>query len=438
MLRPAPSEGRLRRRLLGIGVIALGAAVVVVAVIKPDPFSDRQTIWAKFDNVNGLGSIDRDIRVAGVNEGEIGAVERVGDDALVELEVSEEIAVHADATVSLRPHTLFEGSAFVDLHPGSLSAPLIADGETIPRRNTRVYISFDEALRVLRAPVREGLRDLTSTAAAAIAGDAPDDLQSVLRTAPGLTREVGPTARALQGPEGHELASAIAASERAVSALAARESSLAPLAARANRTLAALGVDAAGPLDRALAELPAPLETLRDRGAAITALVERTGDLAVELRPVLVELAPALEGLQPLLAEATPAIRRAVPLVEGIATLMRRATNAAPGLQRLLETLRTPTGTLAERVLPAMTRDSRLGLPTYLQLIAAFAAGDAALRPFQTEANGPLGIGHMIRLGAYFDQEGTAGSAGGLIPCDSVGELDPGLAAQLEAAGVCR
>ena len=89
-------------------MVAIG---IVLAATKPNPFADRQTIWAEFDSVHGLGSIDRDIRVAGVNEGEIGEVVRVGDDALVELEVSDEIVVHADAQVELRPHTLFEGSA---------------------------------------------------------------------------------------------------------------------------------------------------------------------------------------------------------------------------------------------------------------------------------------------------------------------------------------
>ena len=135
--------------------------MLVLAVAKPNPFADRQTIWAEFDNVNGLGSIDRDIRVAGVNEGEIGEVERVGDDAAGRAGGRRRrSSVHADAQVALRPHTLFEGSAFVDLHPGSPSAPLIADGATIPRARPRVYVSFDEALRVLRKPVRERLREL--------------------------------------------------------------------------------------------------------------------------------------------------------------------------------------------------------------------------------------------------------------------------------------
>ncbi len=433
MLNHAP---RLRRRLIGIATILAVAVGLVIAAIRPDPFTDRQTVWAKFDNVNGLGAIDRDIRVAGVNEGEIGTVERVGDDALVELEVNSEIAVHADAQVALRPHTLFEGSAFVDLHPGSPSAPLIADGTTIPLRQTRVYVSFDEALRVLREPTRERLRELVRIGAAATADGSIDGLQRTLRAAPDLTRDLGPTARALQGSSRSELEGAISGTAATVSELARRESSLTELAGRANRTLAALDVDGAGPLDRALAALPGPLETLRDRGSALDALIARTGELAAELRPALRELAPALDELQPILAAATPAARRAVPLVHAIGTILRRATAAAPAFERLLTTLRPGGRILEDNVLPALHRKSRLGVPTYMQLISAFAGGNAALRPYQTEAQGLLGAGHMIRLGAYLDPEGT--SKTGFLPCDSIGRLDPNLVGTLQVLGFCK
>jgi virulence factor Mce-like protein len=426
----------LRRRLIGIGMIAAVAIGIIGAATKPNPFADRQTIWAEFESVHGLGSIDRDIRVAGVNEGEIGEVVRVGDDALVELEVSGDIVVHADAEVELRPHTLFEGSAFVDLHPGSPSAPVISDGDTIDRSNTRVYVSFDEALRVLREPVRERLRELVGVGAEALGDEAPESLQRTLRATPGLTRELGPTARALQGPAGIELSRAIAGASETVAALARRESSLTPLAERANRTLAALAVDGAEPLDRALAALPGPLETLRDRGDLLTALIDRTGDLAVELRPALVELAPALDGFQPILRESTPALRRAVPLVRGIATVLRRATSAAPSFIRLLDTLAPGQELLAGKVMPALQRDTKLGMPQYMQLISGFAAGDAALRPYQTEAQGLLGAGHMLRLGAYFDPAGTT-MLGEVVPCDAIAELDPEVAAALQTVGFC-
>jgi phospholipid/cholesterol/gamma-HCH transport system substrate-binding protein len=426
-----------RRRTAGIGMIAIAAAALALAVIKPDPFTDRYTVWAQFDNVNGLGSIDRDIRVAGVNSGEIGEVKRVGDDALVQLEVDDDVVVHSDAQVALRPHTLFEGSAFVDLHPGSPSASPLTSGATLPRRQTRVYVTFDEALRVFDAPTREHLRAFLLALPEATGGKAPQALQRTLRAAPRLGRELGPTALALQGSGGDELAGAISATATTIDELARRESSLASIAERSDRTLAALNIDGAGPLDRALAELPGPLETLRDRGAAISGLIDRSSELAVALRPALAEFAPALRELRPLLVAVTPPTRLAVPLVEGLATVLRRATSASPALRKLLEILRPATVAFERRVLPAMHAESRLGLPTYEQLLAGFAGGGAALRPYQTAAQGTLGVGHLIRLGAYFDPAASSNLAG-TLPCDELLALNPEVGALLEDGGFCK
>jgi phospholipid/cholesterol/gamma-HCH transport system substrate-binding protein len=425
-----------RRRITGIVMIVVAVTALVVAAVRPDPFAHRHSLWAEFDNVNGLGSIDRDIRIAGVNSGEIGEVRRIGDDALVELEVDDDVVVHSDAQVALRPHTLFEGSAFVDLHPGSPSAPEIGEGATIPRQRTRVYVSFDEALRVLNEPVREHLRGLLLALPKATGGQAPEALQRTLRNGPQLTEDTASATHALQGSSGTELSAAISGAATTVDELARREASLAPLAERTERTLAALEVDGAEPLARALEALPGPLETLQDHGEEISGLIDRSAALATELQPALVELAPAMHDLRPILIEATPAITRAVPLVESLATVLRRATNAAPALHRLLDILGPAQKVLDKNVLPAMLRKSRLGVPTYLQLVSGFAGGDATLRPYQTAAQGTLGVGHMMRLGAYFDQAGST-NLNGALPCDKIALINPQLAGQLEAGGFC-
>jgi virulence factor Mce-like protein len=436
-----PREGvldtRRGERIAGIAMIVVAAIVIVIAATRPDPFAHRQVVWARFDNVNGLGSIDRDIRVAGVNEGKIGQVERVGDNALVELEVEDEITLHADAQVELRPHTLFEGSAFVDLHPGSPSAPILEEGATIPLSHTRVYVSFDDALRVLRKPVREHLRELVRVGGEALRGDASKSVQRTLEAAPGLTRELGPTARALQGSGRRELSEAIVGAAQTVDALARRESSLAPLAERANRTLSALDVDGGGPLDRALAALPSPLETLRDRGDSITALIDRVDRLSVALKPALIELTPTFRELRPILIDSVGPIQRALPLVHSVRIVLRRATAAAPAFEELLAKLKPAGDILEQRVLPALQRKSRLGVPTYMQLISAFAGGDAALRPYQTAAQGGLGSGHAIRLGAYFDP-GSSLLLSSTLPCATVALINQTVADQLQAAGLCK
>jgi hypothetical protein len=158
--------------------------------------------------------------------------------------------------------------------------------------------------------------------------------------------------------------------------------------------------------------------------------------LAVELRPALIELVPALREFRPIIERATPAIRRAVPLVAGIGTVLRRATDAAPAFEQLLAILAPGQEIFEERVLPELHRESRLGLPVYMQLAAAFAGGNAALRPYQTEAQGLMGAGHAIRLGAYFDPQGTMKSLLS-APCDVIAPLNQQLADELAKAGLC-
>ena len=128
----------------------------MLAVDEAEPVRRPPDDWAEFDSVQGLGSIDRDIRVAGVNVGEIGEVVRDGDDARVELVIDDDVASTPTPASSCARTRCSRARAFVDLHPGSPSAPVIDEGDDDrPRADTRVYVSLDEALRVLREPVRE-------------------------------------------------------------------------------------------------------------------------------------------------------------------------------------------------------------------------------------------------------------------------------------------
>lgn len=391
------------RRLLGVAVLAGAALLVVIAATRPHPFRDTRTFYAHFESAQGIGRVDRDIRVAGTNVGEIGDVRRIGDDVVAELVIENDLRIGRDARAEIRPHTLFEGSAFVDLHPGSPSAPELEDGATIPRSRTDVYVSLDEALRVLHEPTREALQDLAEVGAKTLRPAAIEGLQRTLRAAPDLVRDVTPVARALRGPGGDELAGAIQGLAKTTQAVAWRESDLLPLVEHTRRTLAAVDVDGGLPLDQALAALPGVLSELQSGGARLERVIDRIDTLAVDLRPAVAELTPLMRELQPVLRDATPVLQKAPALIAKLRTVLGRAADAAPEFLRLIDAIRPGARILEESVLPFLNGDSRLGLPVYLQLNAAFTAADAALRPYQTNAQGLMGPGHVLRLGAYFD-----------------------------------
>ena len=64
------------KRMIGFGAIVAGVLIVILGVTQPNPFKDETTYKVEFTSAQGLGAIGRDVRVAGVNVGDIGEVKR--------------------------------------------------------------------------------------------------------------------------------------------------------------------------------------------------------------------------------------------------------------------------------------------------------------------------------------------------------------------------
>lgn len=432
------------KRLIGLAAIVGGVLIVVLGVSQPNPLKATTTYWAEFDSVQGLGAIGRDIRVAGVNVGTIGEVRREGDDAVVELILSEDIPLKSDARADMRPHTLFEGSSFIDLAPGSPSAPPLDEGEAIPIERTSNYVTLDEALRVLRPEIRESLGELAETGAKTLRGRAVEGIQRTLGNAPELVARLKGPARALQGPTGVELSGAIEGMARTVDAVAGRERQLIPLARRLNRTAAALTTDGAQPLDATLAALPGALRELEAGAPELTGLVDRLDRLAGQVNPALPALTEAVRDGTPLLERSIPVLGKVTPVLADLRKIGARLAQAAPTLERLVRTLDPVTRVFGDSVLPVLLAPSRRGPPTYEQLLATFTDANAVFRPYQTESQNPMqGGGHAWNITTYTDPNGLfAGLLGEdgtpSTACADVRELNRAAAAEMRAAGVCR
>lgn len=435
------------KRIAGIATLLLGVVVLLVGITKPNPFADTTSYWAEFDTAQGLGAIDRDVRMAGVKIGTIGEVEREGDDIRAELILFEDQVIHTDARVDMRPHTLFEGSNFVDLSPGSPSAPVLEPGETIPIEQTTNYVTLDEALRVLRPEIRGSLQDLAEVGSKTLRGEAIRGVQETLRTAPELTRALAPAARAAQGTNRTELAGSIAGLSRTVDALAEREEDLIPLAKRTSRTMAALTTDGAAPLDAALAALPGTLRELEATAPVATALIDRLDRLAVEITPALPELALAAREMVPIVRRAIPVLLRATPLIRDTRQLATRVGKAKGGLLEMFNLLPKPLRTF-DRALASINAETVHGAPAYRQLVAgAFTGLDGVFSGYQTRAQNPSAPGHALRIGTYFSRDAFEGfplagatrsaTSGRSVGCDDVRRVSPEAARALREAGEC-
>ena len=440
------------KRLIGALAILGGVLIFVIGVTRPAPFKEAHTYYAEFDSVQGLGSIGRDIRVAGVNVGTLGSVERKGDNAVVELVLEEDVPVHTDARVDMRPHTLFEGSSFVDLHPGSPTAPELAEGKVIPIQQTSNYITLDEALRVLRPEIRESLRELAAVGSKTLRGKAIRGIQRALKAAPALTRHLKAPVRALQGPSRSELAGAIRGAAETFEAVATKEAELIPLAQRLNRTAAAITVDEGVPLDAAIAALPGALAELRTTAPVLTTLVDRLDRLAVEAIPALPPLTAAVRDATPLVARSIPLLEDATPLIARQRTITRRISKTARPLTKLIQNEgRLVAEVFGESILPVLFADGIHGVPTYRQVAQLFVAAGAVFRPYQTEAQNPMGTGHVWNQHVYFEPSAVEGllealTEGGILPlaaqedavrCATVARVNRSAARQFERAGGC-
>jgi virulence factor Mce-like protein len=201
----------------GIGVIAIVLVVVglYLAFSKRIPFTDRgYELKAVLANSQLLAE-KSPVRIAGVNVGEVIKIEPVHNSHAAELTMvisDEGRPIHEDARIQLRPRLFLEGNLFIDMHPGSPSAPELEEGATIPIQQTSNSVQIDEILtNSLQAEARgnlqlllkelgnafqryggaEGFRELNRTGGPAykntalvneaFLGTEPDDLSGLVR-----------------------------------------------------------------------------------------------------------------------------------------------------------------------------------------------------------------------------------------------------------------
>lgn len=440
------------QRLAGIGLLLVITLGIILGVTKPNPLAKKYTYWAVFDTAHGLGAIDRDVRVAGVKIGEVGEVQRTGDDVRVEMKLAEDYPVHTDARADMRPHTLFEGSNYIDLAPGSPGAPRLKDGGTIGLRQTTNYVTLDKALRVLRPEIRDDLRLLAEVGGRTLQGEAISGIQTTLKNAPEMSRLLAPAARAAQGPNRRELVGAMHGLAQTVDALAGERDQLLPLSRRLDATAAALATDGGAPLDATLAELPGTLRALNAQAPALDAAVRRLSTFSSKLGtdgPRAV--ARALRATTPVLTKASPVLRDGTPVIKGARLIAGRLARAQKGLVDMFDSLR-PTLRTFPGTLDALNAKTSLGASSgALQLVAgAFEALDGAVAGFQTAAQNPSAPGHRLRVNILLDPSAAAGLAGLLggntsmlrqtprvISCDQVRRVSPAAVAAVRKQGGC-
>ncbi|HYU60985.1 MAG TPA: MlaD family protein [Solirubrobacterales bacterium] len=329
------------RVIVGLVAVLLIVIGVYLAFAKSIPFTGRgYEISAVFENPSTVKP-DSPVRIAGVNVGKVTEVESEGEMARVTFQLDDEARpIHSDAAVQVRPRLFLEGNFFLDLNPGSPSAPELPSGSTLKETQTSVAVQLDQVLTALQAPERKNLQDLlqgfgtalTHEPTAAEDADQDPDVQGEtaaesLNDTFDYGGEAGRTSaivnEALLGTEPHDLSDLIAADSKVFGALLSREEQLKDLITNFNVTVGALA-DEQGNLSETIRLLAPTLETAQPALAHLNDAFPQLRAFAIEARPGVAELPDTIAAAEPWLDQAGPLLSGRE--LGGLASLLERAT----------------------------------------------------------------------------------------------------------------
>jgi phospholipid/cholesterol/gamma-HCH transport system substrate-binding protein len=230
----------------GIVVIVVLAVAVFFGFTKHIPFKHGFRLKAAFGTVINIQP-KSPVRVAGVDVGKVSSVTRVGNAGVVTMEIGTNgLPIHSDATAKIRPRIFLEGNNFVELQPGSPSAPTVSSGAELPVTQTANPVQLDQVLGALNSDTRANLQDflvgygdaLTRKPTPAedanqepeVRGiDAAQALNQAYHRGPSSLRGTAVVNQALGGTEPHDLSKLIASIGTVTAALNVHEQELGEL-----------------------------------------------------------------------------------------------------------------------------------------------------------------------------------------------------------------
>jgi phospholipid/cholesterol/gamma-HCH transport system substrate-binding protein len=341
----------------GLLSLALIAIAVYFGFTKALPFQHHFTISAVFRTANNIRP-HSPVRIAGVNVGQVTSVAHVhpGEQAaVVTMRIDKQgLPIHKDATLTIRPRIFLEGNFFVDLHPGSPSAPDLGDGDRVPINQTSSPVQLDQVLTSLQSDTRQDLQVVLQQLSKGLSGPGGRGYNRSIPYWTPAYRDGAIVSDALLGETNHDLSGYVKNAGATAAALDRNSVQLQSLITDFNTTANAFARQD-GALSQAVAELP---RTLR---AGI---------------PALAALNRAFPPLRRFIADARPATRSSVPALKAAIPFVQQARGlvSQPELRGLSHDLR-PT-------VPALARLTQQTIPLYEQVRAASSCQNTVILPW--------------------------------------------------------
>jgi phospholipid/cholesterol/gamma-HCH transport system substrate-binding protein len=304
-------QGMSRFRAGLIGIIAIVLITYLGFTKFANPLASHYTLHATFASANGL-NINSAVRIAGVNVGKVTSVSvepgchSGGASSCQAADVTMEInnnglPIHSDATFWIRPRTFLEGNFFVDVAPGSPSAPVVPSGHTFPIQQGIEPVQLDQVLGALHANTRLNLQRLLAQYGLAVKQAGPSYDASIQYWKPAYEYS-SVVSHDFLGIEPHDLSNYIAQMATVSGALDQNPPALESLITNFDRTAGAFASQSQA-LQAAVGELPKTLAAATPAFNTLNAAIPPLDRLAHALIPGVVSAGPAIDTSLPFVAQ---------------------------------------------------------------------------------------------------------------------------------------
>lgn len=280
------------------------------------------------------------VRVAGVRVGDISKVKLRNGQAIITMSLDPEYKdlVHTDANALLRPKTGLK-DMFIELDPGSRSAPLAKEGWTMPVNNTLPDVNPDEILSALDVDTRDYLKLLVNGGGHGLKGRGRD-LQEVFARFEPTNRDIARVTTAVETRRAN-LRRLVNSLQRLNTELASRDDDLAELVSASAVVFRAFASENQN-ISEAVRRFPGALRQTTSTLGKVQTFAQVLGPTADKLRPAVRSLNRANAAIQPFAREATPLLRNDIrpfvraarPLVRDLRAPGKQLADATPDLTR--------------------------------------------------------------------------------------------------------
>jgi virulence factor Mce-like protein len=410
-IRPGQHRPKnIRNGAIFVVLVAIFLFVLYAKPTVPGFGKTGQEITADVTNGINIRKGSTPVRVKGVDVGNITKIERGpggrGVRVTMLIEKGKGVTVHNDARADFRWRTVLGRNLYVDLQPGSNSAPKLAKSDPIPTSRTTVQTELDQALDPLDADGQKAVKTIITEFDKGF-GSAKAYKETVKNLGPAVNK-LGAGLNSIRGTEDGDLQKMIVGTSRTMGALAKNESQLAGLIDNGN---VALGVTAARSQDlsNTLGTAPGALAETRLTMARLRTTLDTLDPVAQQLRPGARKLPGAADNARVLLTAATPLLADAKPTVRAL----------KPAVQDLLK-LTTSGNNLMATANPVLD-DAVYPILPYLRMrdVDSKKKEYEMIGPALSAANGVVGKADIFTTLANFEAGAGDGSIPIVSPCST-------------------